>query len=117
MKILLDAQLPRMLIPTLVDLGFDAIHTFDLPEGNRASDAMVCAQADQDQRVVFSKDDDFVRSHLLQGTPKQLLLITTGNIRNQEIISLLLPSLPLLADLFEQHGLVELSRTALIIRR
>jgi hypothetical protein len=34
MKFLVDAQLPRRLIPRLQEAGHEAIHTLDLPLGN-----------------------------------------------------------------------------------
>jgi predicted nuclease of predicted toxin-antitoxin system len=41
MKILLDAQLPRSLVKQLEPMGCDVLHTLDLPEGNRSSDATI----------------------------------------------------------------------------
>jgi predicted nuclease of predicted toxin-antitoxin system len=117
MKILLDAQLPRSLVPLLQAEGCDTLHTLDLPDGNRSSDATISKLADQQGRVVFSKDADFIQSHLLQGTPKQLLVIATGNIRNPELKTLLLQWLPSLRDAFRSYALIELQRSALIIRR
>jgi len=38
MKFLIDAQLPRRLAHRLRQSGFEAIHTLDLPDGNRTSD-------------------------------------------------------------------------------
>ena len=64
MRVLLDAQLPRSLVRPLEVVGCDVLHTLDLPAGNRSSDQMISAIADRDQRIVFSKDADFVRSHL-----------------------------------------------------
>jgi predicted nuclease of predicted toxin-antitoxin system len=84
MRILLDAQLPRSLVRPLQALGCDVVHTLDLPAGNRSSDQVISAIADRDQRVVFSKDADFVHSHLLCGTPARLLIVATGNIGNPE---------------------------------
>ena len=46
MKILLDAQLPRSLVPLLQAHGCDALHTLDLPDGNRSSDSSISALAD-----------------------------------------------------------------------
>ncbi len=66
--------------------------------------------------IVFSKDADFVRSHLLRGTPARLLLVATGNIGNQDLTALLLRVLPELNRLFETHDLIELSRKALVVR-
>ncbi|MCP9774947.1 DUF5615 family PIN-like protein [Cyanobium sp. WAJ14-Wanaka] len=97
--------------------GCDTLHTLDLPDGNRTPDALISTLADQQQRVVFSKDTDFIQSHLLQGTPRQLLVIAKGNIRNAELSALVLNALPLLKNLFAAHQLVELHRSAIIIRQ
>ena len=117
MKILLDAQLPRSLVPLLQAEGCDTLHTLDLPDGNRSSDSSISALTDHQGRIVFSKDADFIQSHLLQGTPKQLLVISTGNIRNPELKGLLVRWLPSLREAFARHALIELQRSALIIRR
>jgi predicted nuclease of predicted toxin-antitoxin system len=116
MRILLDAQLPRSLVRPLAQLGCDVLHTLDLPDGNRSADNMISSIADSDGRVVFSKDADFVRSHLLRGTPARLLIVATGNIGNQELTALLLRVLPELNRQFETHVLIELSRKALVVR-
>lgn len=40
MKFLVDAQLPRRLAQSLIEAGFEAIHTLDLPLGNRTPDSV-----------------------------------------------------------------------------
>ena len=44
--------------------------------------------ADQLNRIIISKDADFYDSFILSGRPKKLLLITTGNISNQELLKI-----------------------------
>ena len=80
MKFLVDAQLSRRMTAWLIAGGCDAIHTLDLPDGNRTTDEQVNDVAALEQRVVVSKDADFVDSHLLRGRPAKLLLLSTGNI-------------------------------------
>lgn len=41
MKFLLDAQLPRRLVIKMQAAGHDAIHTLDLPLGNRTPDSVI----------------------------------------------------------------------------
>jgi len=48
MKFLIDAQLPRRMAGWLIQAGHDALHTLDLPAGNRTSDAEVIACAMRD---------------------------------------------------------------------
>jgi predicted nuclease of predicted toxin-antitoxin system len=69
------------------EAGFDAMHTLDLPAGNRSTDEQIRRFAESDQRVLISKDADFVDSHLLTGHPEKLLLISTGNLSNSALAS------------------------------
>jgi predicted nuclease of predicted toxin-antitoxin system len=73
MKFVIDAQLPRRLGRRLHATGHDALHTLDLPDGNRTSDAEILRVADEEDRVVVTKDADFVSSFLLLGRPRRLL--------------------------------------------
>ncbi|MCC7163044.1 MAG: DUF5615 family PIN-like protein [Anaerolineae bacterium] len=41
MKFLINAHLPRRIVRRLVELGHDALHTMDLPRGNRTSDSFI----------------------------------------------------------------------------
>lgn len=74
--------------------GCDAIHTLDLPDGNRTPDGQVIAIAEREQRVVITKDADFVDAHLLRGRPPKLLLIATGNISNKELEAIVKSLIP-----------------------
>ncbi len=56
MKFLVDAQLPTRLTQQLAAAGHDAVHTSELPNGNRTPDAEIAALADAEDRVVVTKD-------------------------------------------------------------
>ena len=88
MNLLVDAQLPIRLAETLVSLDHDVVHTSELAKGNRTTDAEITRMADRDQRVVVTKGRDFLDGHLLNRAPQRLLLITTGNIGNDDLIAL-----------------------------
>ena len=62
MKFLMDAQLPRRLAVRLNEAGYDALHTLDLPDGNRTTDAQILQFAASEQRIIVTKDADFVQS-------------------------------------------------------
>jgi predicted nuclease of predicted toxin-antitoxin system len=116
MKVLVDAQLPQKMAGWFSGTGCDAIHTLDLPDGNRSTDEQVIERAELDGRVVVSKDADFVNSHLISGRPSRLLLVSTGNISNAELGHLLVPLIPALISAFQAHVFVELTRGGTIIR-
>ncbi len=116
MKYLVDAQLPRRAANWLHAQGGDAIHTLDLPSGNRTPDADLIDLADREQRVIVTKDADFVDAHLMQGRPARLLLISTGNITNDQLERLLTPLVPTLHQAFNTHQFLELALTGLTAR-
>jgi predicted nuclease of predicted toxin-antitoxin system len=100
----------------LTATGCDTIHTLDLPEANRTTDEQIHDVADRGQRVLVTKDADFVDSHLLRGRPAKLLLISTGNISNRELEGLMAPILSDIVRHFASHSFLELGRTGIIIR-
>ncbi|MFN3752318.1 MAG: DUF5615 family PIN-like protein [Thiobacillus sp.] len=70
MKFLVDAQLPRRFCGWLTEAGHDAVHTLELPQGNRTTDNEILDIAEREQRIVVTKDDDFVQSFLITGPRK-----------------------------------------------
>src|SRR5215475_1299063 len=114
MKFLVDAQLPRRLAALLVQAGHDAIHTLDLPLGNRTTDTVINHLSLNEQRAVVTKDADFVDSFLLRQEPWKLLLVSTGNIRNAELIALFLANIERISEGFDAFDFTEISQTELI---
>ena len=114
MKFLVDAQLPRRLVRRLREAGHEALHTLDLPPGNRTTDADVNELSEREGYAVVTKDSDFVNSFLLNRRPHKLLLISTGNINNAELETLFAANLERIAEGFDSLDFIELDRTALI---
>lgn len=110
MNFLVDAQLPRRVA------GCDAIHTLDLPDGNRTTDQQVIETADREQRAVVTKDADFVDSHVLHARPERLLLISTGNVSNRELEALMVPLIPAIVQAFQSDSFLELGRAGIVVR-
>ena len=114
MKFLVDAQLPRRLARLLREAGHEATHTLDLPLGNRTTDDSINERSVSDKLVVITKDADFVNSFLLRQEPYKLLLISTGNIRNSELETILLLNLEKVAEGFLTFDFIELDRKSVI---
>lgn len=115
MKFVVDAQLPRRMALWLREHGHDALHTLDLPDENRTTDAEIVALAVRDSRVVVTKDADFVESFILHHRPEKLLLIATGNITNAEMETLLLPHLDTIASTFQTADFIEVTRFGVMV--
>jgi predicted nuclease of predicted toxin-antitoxin system len=114
MNFLVDAHLPRRLVYRLRDAGHDALHTLDLPQRNRTTDAEIYEMSTRERRVVITKDADFVNSFLTVRKPHKLLLISTGNITNADLEALFVPQIPAIAVAFETYDHIELTRTTLV---
>jgi predicted nuclease of predicted toxin-antitoxin system len=114
MKFLIDAQLPRRLVLRLRESGFEAIHTLDLPLGNRTTDSLINELSIRERYIVVTKDADFVNSFLLRQTPYKLLLISTGNIQNTELESLFLANLKKITEGFDLFSFIEIDRQSVI---
>jgi predicted nuclease of predicted toxin-antitoxin system len=114
MKFLIDAQLPRHLATQLQDAGFEVTHTFDLPAGNRTTDQALINLSLSAQAVVVTKDSDFVQSFLLKREPWKLLLVSTGNISNDELLTLFQLNIHHIADAFAIFDFIELNRSNLV---
>lgn len=116
MKFIIDAHLPMALKNWLIDRGHDAIHTRELPEKNATDDMEIIRIADSENRIVTSKDRDFYSHHALFGRPERILMITTGNIINRDLIQLFEENFDEIENAFEQGNIVvELNNTSIII--
>lgn len=115
MKFLVDTQLPVGLCKWLIELGHDALHVSHLPNGNRSTDAEVADAADEDDRIVVSKDSDFRDGHLLRGRPRRLLAVRTGNISNSELLLLFEHNLAEIVAALEDGRYVELGTAQLVV--
>lgn len=117
MKFLVDAQLPIRLTRLLQEAGHDTLHTRELPQQNATSDSIINSLSFQQERVVITKDSDFVDSFLTMQQPYKLLLVTTGNIKNSDLEALFAANLPLIVDLLSQHNYIELSKDSVIVHQ
>ncbi len=114
MKWLIDAYLPGRLAKVLHNKGYDILHTDDLPNKERTNDNEIRKVAIDQNRILITKDSDFLDSHLIQGIPSKLLLVTTGNIINKELINLFDKYFETVIRLFDTYDLIELDKEQII---
>ena len=114
MKFLIDANLPFKLASNLKDKGFDTLHTDDLPNKERTTDKEIRKVSLDQDRIVITKDTDFLDSHLIQGIPNKLLLITTGNIINKDLLSIIEKYFETAIQLLEIYDLIEINNEEII---
>jgi predicted nuclease of predicted toxin-antitoxin system len=109
MKFVIDAQLPYGLKIFLKDNGFDAIHTDDMPNRERTTDKEIINISELENRIIITKDKDFLDSHILLNKPEKLVLITSGNIKNKDFFVLFRNNFKTITELLSKHSLIELN--------
>lgn len=109
MKFVIDAQLPYGLKNFLKDNGFDAIHTDDMPNRERTTDKEIINISELENRIIITKDKDFLDSHILLNKPEKLFLITSGNIKNKDFFVLFRNNFKTITELLSKHSLIELN--------
>jgi len=115
MRFLVDAQLPRRFCGWLAEAGHEAVHTLELPHRNQTTDNEILDLAEREQRIVVTKDDDFVQSFLITGRPARLLLISTGNIANDKLEKIVRGHVLEIIEAFEAASFIELGRESLTV--
>ena len=115
MKFLIDAQLPKSLSDLLRSKGYDSLHTLELANANLTPDWEIVAISNQQDRVVITKDNDFLESFLLKKEPKKLIIVRTGNIKNSLLLNLFDKSIDKLCVLLNDNSLIELGSDEIIV--
>ncbi|MEL7221727.1 MAG: DUF5615 family PIN-like protein [Bacteroidota bacterium] len=116
MKFLVDAHFPKRLSTWLKENSQDSIHTLDLPDQNKISDREIIRRAELDSRIIITKDSDFIQFRILLGEPDRILMVTTGNIVNKDLIALFENNFPTIRGLFEKgKKVIELDNQSIIV--
>lgn len=85
-RFIIDTQLPPRLARFLRDKSFVAYHTTNFPNGHLLNDEEIIKIAIRENRIIITKDSDFLDNFLLKGAPPKVLLLQFGNISNQNLI-------------------------------
>ncbi len=109
MRFIVDAQLPKSLSLLLSQLNHDSIHTLDLPNQNSTSDKEIIQFTQIQNRILITKDSDFLASYLIHDSPKQLILVSTGNISNKDLIKIFESNLDLIIEMLSRSNLIEMT--------
>jgi len=114
MKFIIDAQLPFALSKYLEHKGFDVIHTDDLPNKEYTTDNEIREISIKENRIVITKDSDFLDSFYVNSIPPKLLLVSTGNIKNKALLSLFDSNIEKIVELFDTYSFVELDNIEIL---
>lgn len=89
LRFIVDTQLPPLLIDFFRLKGADATHTVHYPLGALTPDGEIIKIAIRENRIIITKDNDFLSYYLMKGYPPAVLMLQLGNIRNKELLAFL----------------------------
>lgn len=103
MKLLLDENLSRRVVPFILDAypGSTQIALLDMEQ---ADDQMVWEYAKQNGFVIVTRDSDYLDLSALHGQPPKIVWLRTGNQSKAAVIHLLLKSKGAIEKALEQEG-------------
>ena len=77
-RFLIDTQLPPLLAAYLTTKGFDAIHTTFFENGHLLKDAEISIIAITENRIIITKDGDFLDRYTIYGAPPKVYYFNWG---------------------------------------
>lgn len=89
MKLLLDENLSRRLLPLLQQPYPESTHVC-LVGLERATDAEIWEYAARDSFVILTRDSDFNHLAVLRGAPPQVIWLRVANCRNDHVARLMI---------------------------
>ena len=112
---LVDTQLPPALARWLTERGYEAVHTTHWPEGHLLADKEIMELAVQEQRLIVTKDHDFLEHFMVKGAPPRVLLLEYGNASNHDLLHTLETQWPQIERALRQGaGLVLAGRSSVV---
>ena len=90
------------------------MHTIELPQANLTQDEFIRTISTAENRVVITKDTDFLQSFMVKRIPAKLLLVTTGNITNNELLAIFSSKKDILLAALQTYDMVELNTNEII---
>jgi predicted nuclease of predicted toxin-antitoxin system len=96
-RLLLDENLSERLVASLADVFPDVAHVRTLGLGG-ASDAEVWNAAARADRLLVTKDDDFITMSVLRGAPPKVVWLNIGNATNASTLALLRSQVAVIDD-------------------
>lgn len=89
MKLLLDQNLSRKIIPQIADAFADSCHIASVLD-ETTSDRDMWFYAQEHGFAIVTKDDDFEQRSILLGHPPKVIWIRLGNCKTNQIVALLI---------------------------
>jgi predicted nuclease of predicted toxin-antitoxin system len=111
MKLLLDANISRRIVPEMADLFGECAHVNTIGLPIPPTDTQIWDFAKKHGCIIVTQDSDFLHFFEAKGYPPKVILLRMGNMTKDDMSSILRQSKQLIEDLqTSRHGLLEIVR-------
>jgi len=62
--------------------------------------------SENENRIIITKDGDFLKYFLVHGIPKRMLIITIGNVKNRKLLDLIRANINEIVSLFSDNKMI-----------
>jgi predicted nuclease of predicted toxin-antitoxin system len=109
MKLLLDANISRRMIPELVQHFSECVHVNTIGLSVPLTDIQIWNYAQQYDYIIVTQDSDFLHFYETKGYPPKVVLLRMGNMTKDTMLSVIIQSKQLIEDLHKgDYGLLEI---------
>lgn len=113
-KYIVDANFSKKIATLLHSHDLDVIHVADLTQGTKTKDREINLISIRENRIVITRDHDFLDSYFSSPRPYKILFISDFYQKESKIIAYLQDHISEINELFESHGLIELKNGEII---
>jgi predicted nuclease of predicted toxin-antitoxin system len=109
MKLLLDANISRRIIPELAPHFDECIHVNTIGLSVPLADIQIWDYAQQHDYIIVTQDSDFLHFYETKGYPPKVVLLRMGKMTKDDMLSVIIRSKQLIEDLHKgDYGLLEI---------
>ena len=83
---------------------------------NRTKDTQINDISIEQNRIVISKDLDFVESLLVSDKPYKLIYVAVGNVSNKELLEIFGKNIDKIVKCIEDSRLIEITKSKIIVK-
>jgi len=113
-RYIVDANFSMKVAELLHSHDIDVVHVSSLPKGTKTKDRDINLLSIRENRIVITRDHDFIDSYFSSSRPYKLLFISDFNQKEAQILSYLDMNIMEIDRLFQSFGLIELKEGEII---
>jgi predicted nuclease of predicted toxin-antitoxin system len=110
MKFIIDVQLPPSLKEIFHEINIESIHTLELPHQNDITDTEIRNYCKANSAILFTKDQDFYYTHIVNQNPEKLILVKIENCSKLELKNIFRKNIQAIIELIQKENFIIINK-------